>query len=280
MTVVEYPDAIHLAREVEPILELDPANNTHSLSALKRIFEHGAQHDERFYAVVEAGDRVVGCAVRVDSKNLFLSVMSHAAAELLAAHLAIEQIELAGVVGRRDTVMSFVERYGRDYETHANLMLYRLEGQPQFGPAPGMSRIATQLHFDQVLAWYAAFEREVGMIAVPTPLNRRVERRIADEQVVLWMDHGEPVSMACCNGLPANSARVGPVYTPPRLRGRGFAQAVTAAASLHVQRDRARTVFLFTDALNPASNRCYQRIGYQYLSDHLHLLFTGDPGTS
>lgn len=275
MTVVEYSDAMQLARVVEPLLESDPANNTHTLSALKRIFDQGAHHDERFYAVIDADERAVGCAVRVDSQTLFMSAMSASAAELLAAHLDIEQVALAGVVGRRDTVMAFVERYARDYESHANLMLYRLQGQPQFGPASGISLVATRSHFDQVLSWYAAFEREVGMIAVPSPLAQRVERRIAAEQVVLWVDHGEPVSMACCNGLPAASARIGPVYTPPKLRGRGFAQAVTAAASLHVQRDQARMVFLFTDALNPISNRCYQRIGYQYISDHIHLLFSG-----
>ena len=44
---------------------------------------------------------------------------------------------------------------------------------------------------------------------------------------------------------------IGPVYTPPICACRGFAQAVTAAASVHVQRDRPRSRVLFTDALNP-----------------------------
>ena len=114
MTVVEYSDAMQLARVVEPLLESDPANNTHTLSALKRIFDQGAHHDERFYAVIDADERAVGCAVRVDSQTLFMSAMSASAAELLAAHLDIEQVALAGVVGRRDTVMAFVERYARD----------------------------------------------------------------------------------------------------------------------------------------------------------------------
>lgn len=57
------------------------------------------------------------------------------------------------------------------------------------------------------------------------------------------------------------------------LRGRGYAQAVTAAASAHVQRDGPRTVFLFTDAVNPASNKAYQRIGFVHIADHAHLLF-------
>ena len=129
-----------------------------------------------------------------------------------------------------------------------------------------------------LIEWHRAFEIEVGMIAVQTPIEERVALRIKNQQFILWMDEGKAVSMAGANPLPAASARIGPVYTPPALRGRGYAQAVTASASEHVQRDEPRTVFLFTDAINPASNKAYQRIGFMHLSDHAHLLF--DQSTS
>jgi predicted GNAT family acetyltransferase len=133
--------------------------------------------------------------------------------------------------------------------------------------------VATVDDLDLLIEWHRAFEIEVGMIAVPTPLAERVALRINNQQLILWIDDGKVVSMAGANPLPAASARIGPVYSPPALRGRGYAQAVTAAAGEHVQRDHSRTVFLFTDAVNPASNKAYQRIGYVHQSDHAHLLF-------
>ena len=42
-------------------------------------------------------------------------------------------------------------------------------------------------------------------------------------------------------------SRIGPVYTPADLRGRGYASAVTAAASAHVLGLGAEEVLLYTD---------------------------------
>ena len=275
MKVSELASAQALWAMAEPLLAGDAANNTHQLSALSRILQLGARFGERFFAVT-SGETLAGCATLVDTRTLFLSVMTDAAATALAAWLRAQSVALAGVVGRRDLLTSFTDTFDREYSVHADLLLYQLFGTPIFGNAGGSSRIATANDLDLLVTWLGAFEAEVGMIAVPTPLAERVTRRIADEQIVLWCDNGEPVAFAGGNPLPASSARIGPVYTPPALRGRGFAQAVTAAASLHVQRDGPRTVFLFTDALNPASNRCYQRIGYRHISDHAHLLFDRD----
>lgn len=272
MKFVEHKDAASLWRIAEAFLALDPANNTHQLSALKRILEQGARHGERFFSV-SVNDKLLGCATYVDSKALFLSVMPDEVAVALGDSLRELDADLAGLIGRRGTLSAFIPAYGRDYEVHVELLLYQLYGDPVFGGAAGVSRVATAGDLPLLVEWHRAFETEVHMISVPTPLEERVARRVRDEQIVLWTDHGEPVSFAGGNALPAASARIGPVYTPPSLRGRGFAQAATAAASVHVQRDQPRTVFLFTDASNPASNVCYQRIGYRHIADHAHLLF-------
>lgn len=272
MKVIEHADAASLWRVAETFLARDPANNTHQLSTMKRILDLGAHDGQRFFSVEANGD-LLGSAVRVDTKTLFLSVMADDAATALADHLREQNVELAGVIGRRGTLSAFTPAYGRDYEVHVELLLYQLYGKPAFGGASGASRVATFNDLELLIEWHRAFEKEVRMLDVPTPLEQRVARRIRDEQLVLWTDDDEPVSFAGGNGLPAASARIGPVYTPPKLRGRGFAQAATAAASVHVQRDEPRTVFLFTDASNPASNVCYQRIGYRHIADHAHLLF-------
>ena len=273
MIVTEYADAPTLWREAEAFLSRDPANNTHQLSAIKRILDLGARGEERFFAVRNDHDALVGSAVVVDTQTLFLSVMSRDVVASLAAHLRDARARLAGVIGRQDMLDTFVATFAQPATVLVNLMLYRLEGDPDFGRATGGARLATMDDLSLLVDWHAAFEQEVGMIKVPTPLEERVTRRINDQQLSLWVDDGVVVSFAGANALPASSARIGPVYTPPEWRGCGYAQAVTAAASLQVQSDEPRTVFLFTDAINPASNKAYQRIGYQHIADHAHLLF-------
>lgn len=275
MKVRELPDVAALWLAAEAFLSSDPANNTHQLSMAKRIMDLGARHGERFFVVYEddAETALVASAIYVDTKALFLAVMPPDAAIALGQYLRAHEVFLSGVIGKCDVLEPFTQALARPYAKHVDLMLYQLMQSPDFGRAKGEVRVATTDDLALLVEWHRAFEQEVDMITVPTPLTERVARRIDDQRLIVWVDNGKRVSMAGANPLPAASARIGPVYTPPAFRGRGYAQAVTAAASEYVQRDCARTVFLFTDAVNPASNKAYQRIGFVHLADHAHWLF-------
>jgi predicted GNAT family acetyltransferase len=89
----------------------------------------------------------------------------------------------------------------------------------------------------------------------------------------LWEVGGEVVSYAVA-GAPADGmSRVGPVYTPPAHRGKGYGSAVTAAASQWAVDAGAENVLLFTDLANPTSNSIYQAIGYRPVYDATELEF-------
>ena len=89
----------------------------------------------------------------------------------------------------------------------------------------------------------------------------------------IW-DDGGPVSLAGYGGTTPSGSRIGPVYTPPEHRGRGYGSAVTAA----VTRDRLaagrRFCFLYTDLSNPTSNKIYEAIGYRRVCESLEIAFT------
>jgi predicted GNAT family acetyltransferase len=73
--------------------------------------------------------------------------------------------------------------------------------------------------------------------------------------------------------VPASGVvRVGPVYTPPEQRGRGYGTAATAAATAGILSAGAQPC-LFTDLSNPTSNSIYQRIGYRAVTDCVELAF-------
>jgi predicted GNAT family acetyltransferase len=65
----------------------------------------------------------------------------------------------------------------------------------------------------------------------------------------------------------AGQVRVGAVYTPAPLRGRGYAGGATAAVSQAALDSGAKEVLLFTDLANPTSNGLYQRLGYRPVAD-------------
>jgi len=76
-------------------------------------------------------------------------------------------------------------------------------------------------------------------------------------------------------GVVAGMVRVGPVYTPPEWRGRGYAGAATAAVSQAAVDAGVREVVLYTDLANSTSNALYQRLGYRPVEDRV--IFSFEP---
>lgn len=65
---------------------------------------------------------------------------------------------------------------------------------------------------------------------------------------------------------------MGPVYTPPAHRGRGYGAGVTHAVSEAAYAAGAEEVLLFTDLANPTSNGIYLRLGYTPVEDRTELV--------
>ncbi len=84
----------------------------------------------------------------------------------------------------------------------------------------------------------------------------------------VWDHDGEPVSLVGRTVAVAGVPRIGPVYTPPALRGRGYASTAVAALSRRLFDEGARRVVLFTDLGNPTSNKIYADVGYRRLADY------------
>lgn len=131
---------------------------------------------------------------------------------------------------------------------------------------PGRFRQATQADAELVFAWCDAFYREAAP-AGTTPRPLHVERAIAEGNFYLWEDGGRPVSLAGKGRRTAHGASVGPVYTPPTWRGRGYASACVATLSQLILDEGKDFCTLFTDLANPTSNHIYQQIGYRPVCD-------------
>ncbi len=141
----------------------------------------------------------------------------------------------------------------------------------------GSARDAGPGDFDLVFAWSSAFHEEATLREPwdPADVERRLRRRLAGDGaggLRLWVD-GTPVSLAGFGGRTPNGVRIGPVYTPPDLRGRGYATALVADVSREMLVQGRRFSFLYTDMSNPTSNAIYRRIGYRLVCGSAMILF-------
>lgn len=142
--------------------------------------------------------------------------------------------------------------------------------------SPGHLRQATLDDLDLLAEWHIAFVNE----ALPdidrlssSESRARTQIRIEQGTLYVWQD-GEVVSLAGLTRPTPHGIAIGPVYTPPHQRGKGYASSCVAQLS-QLQLDQGRAFCtLFTDLANPTSNKIYQNIGYQPVCDYTVYLFT------
>jgi uncharacterized protein len=73
--------------------------------------------------------------------------------------------------------------------------------------------------------------------------------------------------------VPRPGIRIGPVYTPPALRRRGYASALVTELSRRLLDSGREYCVLYTDLANPTSNRIYQEVGYERVCDSAEYVF-------
>jgi predicted GNAT family acetyltransferase len=122
--------------------------------------------------------------------------------------------------------------------------------------------------------WTTAFHAQVDAGRHDRDPGPLVDIRIAHQRAWLWESGGEVVSYVGVQPMIAGVVRVGPVYTPPARRGRGYASALVAHASQHALDNGATTCSLYTDLANPTSNKIYAAIGYEEVADVATFVFT------
>ncbi|MDX3536483.1 GNAT family N-acetyltransferase [Streptomyces sp. MB09-01] len=260
-----------------PAAAAQPVSNTLLLTVtdgLKRRGSTAYGSDAPFFGWWTGADgTVAGALLCTPPFPMVLGVVPAEAVRALGAALRGEPL-LAGLRAfnaRRPDAQALAEAWGRPTRIAEELRLYRLAGLVAPDPAPaGRPRTATAANLPLLLEWITAFHEEAGVRGAGSEAVLR--DRISYGGVLLWEHEGGPVSLASFSRPIGSAARIGPVYTPPALRGRGYAAGVTHAASAAAHAAGASEVLLFTDLANPTSNGVYQRLGYTPVEDRAEVV--------
>jgi uncharacterized protein len=259
-----------------PLLLADEARHNLILGIAGTLRDHPSRFPEYALWLAEEGSATVGAALRTPPYKLVLArPREDSALEALAA--AIDD-ELPGVVAALPEVETFAAAWAA--KTGAALRKKRAEGvfvlervRPARAAA-GRMREADATDRPLLIDWFTAFAEEaLGEDAGVEDPARFIDHRLTarDAGVVLWEDE-HIVSLAAFGNPTPNGIRIGPVYTPPEYRRRGYASALVAELSERLLAKR-RFCFLFTDLANPTANRIYEQIGYRRICEAAEIVF-------
>ncbi|ULR48880.1 GNAT family N-acetyltransferase [Streptomyces deccanensis] len=248
-----------------------PAPHTVHLTVTETLRTSGADAygvEAPVLGLLERAGEVRATFFRTPPHRLNLTPLTPGEADALAARLAGLGHRLPGVSADQGTASAFADAWhrltGAAPTLSARRRLYRLGTLAPPRPLPpGRSRLAGPRDRERLVRWYHEFAAAVG--EEPT---EAAAARFAQGRVTLWeTPDGVPVSMAAVTPVIAGQVRVAAVYTPARLRGRGYAGAVTAEVSRAASAAGARQVLLFTNLANTTSNALYVRLGYLPVDD-------------
>lgn len=254
-----------------PLLLADELRHSVPLGVLATIERDPDRFTEHHLWLVKDGGEVVACALRTPPFHL-LAVGHPAGFDELVATVLADGIPVPGVNGFRPEVEEFAERWARatgsSARTAMSMRMYSTDAVVPPRAVPGRMRAAFDADHELLGAWARSFAVETGLPEGPEQLARSLAAQIgADPGIVVWEVDGAPVTLAGGRESSPGIARVGPVYTPPEHRRRGYATSLVAAWTSELLRRGMRRCALFTDLANPTSNSIYQAVGYRPYAD-------------
>jgi len=277
MHLHRYPDIHAFRADWEGFLLAREAENNLLLGLMSRVAADPGAAPALYLAGVWEGARPIGAALRTHPHTpLDLSAMPLEALRLVVADVAGEPIPIVCVVGPHATAHAFADLWrkstGCATRLRTALGVYQLTAVVAPEPVPGALRAARVGELDLLRVWNQAFHEDAGLPEPPEDPTPIIRRSVEEGRLFVW-DDGGPVSQAQVSRETQGGISLNAVYTPPALRGRGYASNCVAAVSQAMLDRGRRFVFLFTDLANPTSNKIYQRIGYRHVCDFAHVDF-------
>jgi hypothetical protein len=195
--------------------------------------------------------------------------------ELLARELKRIDFAPSGVLAESRIARSFsdVYRTGKNSRLRMSMILMRLDKLVKYNEAPGFCRALTEDDLLYTPKWEQAFCIDCHLPVYTLSENEeRIRTRIGKDTHFIWEDN-RPVSQAVNGRNTPTNAVINWVYTPPELRGRGYATSVVAKLSETLLERGKTSCCLFADAENPTSRSIYKKLGYYDICRFDEILF-------
>ncbi|HKA26563.1 MAG TPA: GNAT family N-acetyltransferase [Gaiellaceae bacterium] len=278
MDVRRVEDPASFLDAASPFLLADEARHNLILGIAGTLRDHPSLYPEYGLWLASDGGETVGAALRTPPHNLVVA-QPRDVSVLEALAEAIDD-DPPGLVAAQPEAGAFAaawaERSGKTPRMHRGQGVLSIDRVDPPAAVSGRFRDAGSDDRPLLLDWFRAFmEEAIGDSPDPASTAHVVDHRLESDSagVALWED-GRTVSLAAFGNPTPNGIRIGPVYTPPRHRRRGYASALVAELSDRLLTERS-FCFLFTDLANPTANRIYEQIGYRRVCEAAEIVFEG-----
>ena len=222
-------------------------------------------------------ERLLGVIVHYWNGNVMMHAEDHDVLEKLILHLKKNiRRPVAGVLGpniQAENVIKKLGLSGLSFRINSNEGLYEinLEALNELRMTSNMQVVSAQDVTKNILIkWMKSYEIEALGALNDGTLEKQVQenwnlRLQKNDSWVLLLD-GIPVALSGFNARLTDMIQVGPVWTPPEYRNKGFARLLLAYTLQQEKIKGSKKAILFTD--NPAAIKAYLAIGFKKIGNY------------
>jgi len=246
------------------------------------LADWGQTYQGSYAAAIESG-QITGVAAHYWNGNLILQAPAHLE-RLWPAAVQASGRPIRGLVGPAGQVEAVKMSLGIEpgqvqLDETENLYSLNLAGlvEPEAlrsGRVRG--RRIEPADLEQVIQWRIDYSLE-ALGAADTPELRQscrasIERSLQEGSTWLLEEGGRTVACTSFNTAIAEAVQVGGVWTPPELRGRGYARCVVAASLRDARAEGVDRAILFTGKHNLPAQKAYLALGFRQIGNYRLLL--------
>lgn len=241
-------------------------------------YQDKSYHGDYFGAFDEVGN-VIGVLAHYWNGNIMMQVVDEAALSgLIVAFREVVTRPVAGILGADDQVEIVINELALSGETYAinrkeGLYALDLDGLslPENFDFSCVEMVeANEIDSDVLTKWLRAYDIEALGSDDDEALDKHIESRvdgiITGTDCWVLLTSGEPVSLSGFNARLSDIVQIGPVWTPPDHRTKGYARALVALTLQKAKEQGIEKAILFTD--NPAAIKAYEVIGFKEIGSY------------
>ena len=200
---------------------------------------------------------------------------SDEAIEKTVCYLKENDISIPGLLCEKDLAHRFTEIYtnscGGAFSVEMQERAYELREINDLEPI-GKIRLADEKDMHFLPYWLAGFMEDA--LGCPFSISEDAAKaHIENKSLYVLEVEGMPVSIAGTARKTPNGRSIGPVYTPPYLRKKGYAANCVMQLSRKLMDEGNKFLALFTDLSNPSSNAAYIKVDYKPVCDFTQLKY-------
>ncbi len=237
----------------------------------------GADFEGEYFGYFNTNDQLQGVIVHYWNGNLMMHARDHDVLEKLILHLKKNISRLiAGILGpniQAEHVINKLGLSGRKFGINSNEGLYEinLEALNNLNMQSNMKVVPAQdVPKSILIEWMKSYDIEALGALDNEALEKQVQehwnlRLQKNDSWVLLLDE-TPVALIAFNARLADMVQVGPVWTPPEHRNKGYARLLLAYTLYQEKLKGTKQAILFTD--NPAAIKAYLAIGFEKIGHY------------